>query len=97
MNKKELILKKTNIISLIALLGAVVYWSVALVVLFCFEEWLLSWWTSNMSFIGASILLLFEVFLIETLMTGMVDKLDTKLLNTLESKDVLSISFIKYL
>ncbi len=57
MNKKELILKKTNIISLIALLGAVVYWSVALVVLFCFEEWLLSWWTSNMSFIGAGMLL----------------------------------------
>ena len=58
MNKKELILKKTNMISLIALLGAVVYWSVALVVLFCFEEWLSSWWTSSMSFIGAGILLM---------------------------------------
>ena len=57
MIKKELIEKKTLLISLVALLGLVVFWSGALVVFFAFNEWLLSWWTSsNMSFFGVSIL-----------------------------------------
>ena len=57
MKKEELIMKKTGVISLVSLLGLLVCWVCALVVFFCFNEWLLSWWTSSMSFFGACILL----------------------------------------
>ena len=57
MKKKELIMKKTGVISIVSVLGLLVFWVFALVVFFCFKEWLLSWWTSSMSFFGVCILL----------------------------------------
>lgn len=56
MKKEKLIAKKTGVISIVSVLGLLVFWAFALVVFFCFKEWLLSWFTSNMSFFGACIL-----------------------------------------